>query len=196
MLHLILIVLWSCCATADVNELLYKPEPYSASPLPTSDPDPTNEKQLDSQSISERFEPRPYSVLLNSINTEQQSPETLEHLYGVVQVEESVGVPFELLNDAVEVVDAVNILPLDESQEELVQFEPHIKTVQLTSAHADYQGPYQYEKPKLQLEYGIPDAPKLQVVESSALNNDYLPPRLARNSLAKRHLKLIVKRLT
>ncbi|XP_058835014.1 uncharacterized protein LOC131692152 [Topomyia yanbarensis] len=194
MKHLILVVLWFCCASADVNELLYKPEPYSASPLPLSDPEPADANQSDPQPIPEHLEARPYNVLSNSINNEQQFPVTLEHLYGAVQVEEPAGVPYAFVNDDVEIVDALEILPLGNPQGELVQFEPWVKTVQLTAAHADYQGPYHYEKPKLQLEYGAPDAPKLDD-GPSGITNDYLPPRLTRKSLAKRQLKLIDRRV-
>ncbi|XP_021707286.1 uncharacterized protein LOC110678569 [Aedes aegypti] len=74
---------------------------------------------------------------------------------------------------------------------------------QLDSSHADYQGPYHYEKPQVPLEYGVPlpstDAPALPPPEGrndDFQGEDYLPPLLGSEDVrrVKRHARLFGKR--
>ncbi|XP_065088014.1 uncharacterized protein LOC135709549 [Ochlerotatus camptorhynchus] len=67
--------------------------------------------------------------------------------------------------------------------------------VQHNEAHADYQGPYHYEKPKVQLEYVTP-VPTLEVLSPIFKDqpNVYLPPNHGADSLVKRHAKYIARR--
>ncbi|KXJ76755.1 hypothetical protein RP20_CCG009008 [Aedes albopictus] len=79
---------------------------------------------------------------------------------------------------------------------------------QLDSSHADYQGPYHYEKPQVPLEYGVPllpattDAPELLLPPPEGRNDvfegdDYLPPAPtnSRNGERdKRHARLFGRR--
>ncbi|XP_055619999.1 uncharacterized protein LOC129764679 [Toxorhynchites rutilus septentrionalis] len=101
--------------------------------------------------------------------------------------------PVVLLNQAVEVVEAVEALPLA-----LVETD----SVQLTASHPDYQAPYEYQTPKIQLDYVAPAEPEVVtedvvVVELPSVKeeqplpvqNEYLPPLSVTENLVKRHAK-------
>nr|XP_029732179.1 uncharacterized protein LOC115268274 [Aedes albopictus] len=80
---------------------------------------------------------------------------------------------------------------------------------QLDSSHADYQGPYHYEKPQVPLEYGAPllpattDAPALLLPAPEGRNDvfegdDYLPPaptNSRNDERNKRHARLFGRRV-
>ncbi|XP_062716070.1 uncharacterized protein LOC134291833 [Aedes albopictus] len=80
---------------------------------------------------------------------------------------------------------------------------------QLDSSHADYQGPYHYEKPQVPLEYGAPllpattEAPALLLPSPEGRNDvfegdDYLPPAPTSNGngeRGKRHAMLFGRRV-
>ncbi|XP_055534283.1 uncharacterized protein LOC129723849 [Wyeomyia smithii] len=191
---LLLIAMCLSCAYADVSELLYKPEPHTEEGDKTSDSKPST---VLPQPIPEHLEARPYNVLTNSIGASEYEPETLPHFYETVQVEEPAGVPFTLVDESVGIVDTVQVHSLGggEAYGQFVAIEPAIRTVQLATGHADYQGPYVYQKPKVPLEYVVPVAPKLKD-DATLVSNEYLPPRLASaENLAKRHATYFIRRI-
>ncbi|XP_055620640.1 uncharacterized protein LOC129764968 [Toxorhynchites rutilus septentrionalis] len=57
---------------------------------------------------------------------------------------------------------------------------------QLSEAHPDFQAPYQYETPKIELDYLAPPAP----TETPTV--EYLPPVPVAQTVAKRHARLRV----
>ncbi|XP_055629814.1 translation initiation factor IF-2-like [Toxorhynchites rutilus septentrionalis] len=73
--------------------------------------------------------------------------------------------------------------------------EPVAAKLQLDSSHPDFQGPYHYEKPKVQLDYGTPAEEEVvaEVNISPKVQNEYLPPAtdLEAPVVAKRHAKFL-----
>ncbi|XP_055595889.1 uncharacterized protein LOC129746313 [Uranotaenia lowii] len=77
------------------------------------------------------------------------------------------------------------------------------QTGQLDATHADYQAPYQYEKPQVTVDYEAPLAiaapvPVVRIDAQEpavAVQNDYLPPFVnARDAVAKRHVRYFIRR--
>ncbi|XP_062557745.1 uncharacterized protein LOC134222604 [Armigeres subalbatus] len=116
---------------------------------------------------------------------------TVEHHSEAIHVEKHVTYDFGLANEGVEIVEAIEVLPVGHVE---------VKDVQLTEEHKDYQAPYHYEKPKVQLDYVVPVGSE-QVAEVDAIIvkeqpiiNNYLPPLTNQGNLAKRQVKYIVRR--
>lgn len=146
------------------------------------------------QHAPEHQEARPYDILTINLNEEHQ-PSTLDHLSETIQVEEPAAVGFGLSDEGVGIVDAIEVLPV-------VDADAVVNRVQLTEAHPDYQGPYHYEKPEVQLKYGAPlptpvepVVPVVPVVPPTLKDqpNNYLPPKFTGDNLVKRHAKFIVR---
>ncbi|XP_065089414.1 uncharacterized protein LOC135710696 [Ochlerotatus camptorhynchus] len=141
----------------------------------------------------EHQEARPFDILtINNINVEHQ-PSTLEHISEAIHVQEPAAVGFGLPDEGIEILEAIEVLPV-------VNADAVVTRVQLTEAHADYQGPYHYEKPTVQLKYGAPQPTPVEPsvpVEPPTLkdqSNNYLPPKYTGDNLVKRHAKYIVRR--
>ncbi|EAT45435.1 AAEL003319-PA [Aedes aegypti] len=157
-------------AFADVSELFLQPVPL-----------------VHHDHIEEHHhqEARPYDIL------SEHEPSTLELISEAIHEEEPAAVPFGLANEGVEIVEAIEVLPVADGE---------VQRVQLTETHQDYQGPYHYEKPKVQLDYGAPivaeKVPEVEapIVKDQLVDNNYLPPKYSQDNLVKRHIKYIVRR--
>lgn len=116
----------------------------------------------------------------------------VEHHSEAIHVEKHITFDFGIENEGVEIVEAIEVLP--------VQAHVDVKGVQLTEEHKDYQAPYSYEKPTVQLDYVPPVVPEptqeveVPIFKEQPLTNNYLPPKYTENNLAKRHIKYIVRR--
>ncbi|XP_038111658.1 uncharacterized protein LOC6034708 [Culex quinquefasciatus] len=157
MKSLILVVLCFYSVSADVSELLYKPDPHGV----------------------------PHFEHIS----------TLEHVFeGGIEVEPvPEAVPFGLSNEGIEVVQALEVIPLAEAVP-AIRTHPH---QQHGHAHPDYQGPYHYVKPKVQLEYGTPleDGPvEHPKVQDEQPTSEYLPPAGNSEVPVKRQVKLLYRR--
>ncbi|KXJ73646.1 hypothetical protein RP20_CCG015342 [Aedes albopictus] len=176
-----------CVATAfaDVSELLYQPVPL-VHHHHTEEVHHQEARPNDILAEQHLPEARPYDILA------EHEPSTLELNSEDVHVEELSAVAFGLANDGIEIVEAIEVLP--------VAVEDNAQRVQLTETHQDYQGPYHYEKPKVQLEYGAPivveKIPEVEtpIVKDQAVDNGYLPPKYTQDNLVKRHVKYFVRR--
>ncbi|XP_055631159.1 uncharacterized protein LOC129771494 [Toxorhynchites rutilus septentrionalis] len=169
-------------AFADVNELLIKPEPLVELALQTEEVQPGQEQAELSNSVV---------PLEESVNQEQKCGEALVE-------EPAPASPLVLLNEAVEVIEAVEALPVAVAQ---------VETAQLTATHPDYQAPYEYQTPKIQLDYVAPaepevvteavvivELPTVKEAQPPAVQNEYLPPLTVAETLVKRHAKFGLKR--
>lgn len=131
-------------------------------------------------------EARPYDILA------EQEPSTVEHIAEAIHVEEPAAVGFGLANEGVEIVEAIEVIPEDDASV--------VNRVQLTEEHQDYQGPYHYEKPTVQLDYVVPIVaevvPEVEtpIVKEQLIGNNYLPPRHTQENLVKRHVQYVVRR--
>ncbi|XP_055591034.1 uncharacterized protein LOC129743101 [Uranotaenia lowii] len=151
-------------ASADVSELLFKPQPFDA---------------------------QPHEIIEDTSNYE--NPSTLDQIYESVLVEQPAAVPFGALSDGVEIIDAVEVLPAIEHipNTRIGSTQQHTE-YQLTGSHPDYQGPYQYEKPQIPLEYGAPEAPKLK--DQPIQNDYLPPLSGPRETQVKRNVRYFVRR--
>ncbi|EJY57490.1 AAEL017372-PA [Aedes aegypti] len=154
-----------CIATAfaDVSELLHQPVPHHLE----------EHHQQDAHLI------------------EPHHSSTTGHHSEAIHVEKHITFDFGLENEGVEIVEAIEVLPVGHVD---------VKGVQLTEEHKDYQAPYSYEKPTVQLDYVAPivaePTPEVEtpIFKDQPISNNYLPPKYTQDHPAKRHVKYIVRR--